>query len=211
MTSEAPIGHVFGRALDGREVTVSGLPGGPVPLPVDAWTGGADEHDLALLGLCHGATLDIGCGPGRMVEALALRGHVALGIDVVDHAVAMTLDRGVPAVLGDVFGAVPDEGRWDTVLLADGNIGIGGDPALLLKRVGDLLAPHGRAVVELAGPGVDSVTAQVTISDAEHHTRPFPWAVVGLDDAPRLAASAGMTVRDMHPLGSRWAAVLERA
>ena len=30
------------------------------------------------------------------------------------------------------------------VLLADGNIGIGGDPAALLRRVSELLAPQGR-------------------------------------------------------------------
>jgi hypothetical protein len=34
----------------------------------------------------------------------------------------------------------------DGVLL-DGNIGIGGDPVLLLCRVRDLLAPHGKVLI----------------------------------------------------------------
>ena len=53
----------------------------------------------------------------------------------------------------DVFGPLPGEGRWDTALLADGNIGIGGDPVALLARVRELLAPEGRVVVDLAAPG----------------------------------------------------------
>jgi hypothetical protein len=42
------------------------------------------------------------------------------------------------------------------VLLLDGNIGIGGDPHRLLRRVRELLTPTGRLLVEL---DVDGVTA----------------------------------------------------
>ena len=52
-----------------------------------------------------------------------------------------------------VFQPVPGEGGWDTVLLADGNIGIGGDPVALLTRCRELLAPAGRVLVELDPPG----------------------------------------------------------
>ena len=41
---------------------------------------------------------------------------------------------GGPALVRSVFETLPGEGRWDTVLLMDGNIGIGGDPAALLGR-----------------------------------------------------------------------------
>ena len=34
----------------------------------------------------------------------------------------------------DLFGALPGEGTWSHVLLADGNIGIGGDPVTLLSH-----------------------------------------------------------------------------
>jgi hypothetical protein len=49
--------------------------------------------------------------------------------------------RGVPVILGDAFGPVPYEGRWQHVLLADGNIGIGGSPRALLHRVTSMLRP----------------------------------------------------------------------
>ena len=48
----------------------------------------------------------------------------------------------------DVFARVPGEGRWSHVLLADGNIGIGGDPLRLLERAAGLLAAGGTVLVE---------------------------------------------------------------
>ena len=88
-----------------------------------------------MLAHCVGPTLDVGCGPGRMSAHLAGRGRCVLGIDVVREAVDQTRARGVSALLRDVFAPLPGEGRWDTALLADGNIGIGGDPVALLRRV----------------------------------------------------------------------------
>ena len=35
---------------------------------------------------------------------------------------------GAPALRRDVFEPLPGTGRWQTVLLADGNVGLGGDP-----------------------------------------------------------------------------------
>lgn len=81
-----------------------------------------------MLAHCVGTTLDIGCGPGRMSQALAARGACVLGIDVVPEAVTLTRARGASALVCDVFAPVLGEGRWDTALLADGNIGIGGGP-----------------------------------------------------------------------------------
>ena len=48
----------------------------------------------------------------------------------------------------DLFGPLPGEGTWAHVLLADGNIGIGGDPLRLLRRAARLLRPGGTVLVE---------------------------------------------------------------
>jgi SAM-dependent methyltransferase len=202
--------EVFTSALRGDACHVVGLTGDPVPLPVGEWTRQVDGGDAALLAHCRGATLDIGCGPGRMARALAERGHTVLGIDVVPEAVRMTRERGAIAIVRDVFETVPGEGRWRTALLADGNIGIGGDPRALLTRVHDLLVPGGRAVVDLAAPGTGVRTRSVRLHTAVLRSRSFRWSVVGADSVGALAVAAGLSVLRLEQHGDRWFGVLEK-
>jgi hypothetical protein len=145
-----------------------------------------------------------------MTRALAERGHATLGIDVVPEAVRMTRRRGALAVLRDVFEPVPGEGRWQTALLADGNIGIGGDPHALLRRVRSLLAPDGRVVADLAEPGAGVRRRSLRIQTTTLVSRPFPWAVVGADAVGLVAATTGFRVHALHAHGDRWFAVLEK-
>lgn len=201
---------VFASALRGDPCEVVGLAAEPHLLPVPEWTRPVDAGDLALLAHCRGETLDIGCGPGRMTRALAERGHAVLGIDLVPEAVRMTRRRGGLAIVRDVFDAVPGEGRWHTALLADGNIGIGGDPRLLLARARALLAPGGRVVVDLAAPGVGVRTRTVRLQTAALRCRPFRWSVVGADAIGALAVAAGLSVDRVHEHAGRWLAVLEK-
>jgi len=201
---------VFASALRGETCEVLGLGDRPHPLPVGDWTRRVDSGDLALLAECRGETLDVGCGPGRMTAELAERGHAVLGVDVVPEAVRMTRRRGGPALLRDVFDPLPGEGRWSTVLLADGNIGIGGDPRALLARARDLLAPGGRVVVDLAAPGVGVMTRTVRLQTAALRSRPFPWSLVGADAVGPLAIAAGLAVAGLRVHGERWSGVLEK-
>ncbi len=178
---------------------------------VDAWTGRADESDQAILAHCAGATLDVGCGPGRMAERLAERGQVVLGIDVVPEAIFLTRERGASALLRDVFHRVPAEGRWETALLADGNIGIGGDPVALLRRVGEMLGHAGRVVVELAPHGTGLRVGMVRLQTDRGLSEPFPWAVLGADQAASVAAEAGFGSPQIHRHGARWFGVFVKA
>ncbi|HCB06500.1 MAG TPA: SAM-dependent methyltransferase [Nocardioides bacterium] len=202
---------VFSAALRGRPCTVVGLGPDPQELPVHEWRREADDEDLALLAMCRGHTIDLGCGPGRLSAALAAQGHVVLGVDVVREAVDQTLARGVPALRRDVFDRLPGEGRWHTALLADGNVGIGGDPAALLERAGELMLARGRVVVELGGPGLRSVTEWAVLSCAGVRSAPFRWSTVGVDDIDALAEAAGFVAAEVHRFGERrWCAVLTR-
>ncbi|MBF4162268.1 methyltransferase domain-containing protein [Nocardioides acrostichi] len=208
--ADASFTDVFSRALRGEQCLVEGLDGGPMVLPVADWTREADAGDDALLALCSGTTIDIGCGPGRLAARLAELGHLSLGIDVVEEAVHQSRARGASALHRDVFDEVPGEGRWQTALLADGNVGIGGDPAALLGRVRELLDARGRLVVELAGPGVPSSARWATLEvGGVSRSRPFRWAVVGVDGVAELAASVGLGVLEVVEFASRrWAGVL---
>jgi SAM-dependent methyltransferase len=158
--------------------------------------------DTSLVERCLGPTLDVGAGPGRLTLALAERGIPALGIDVTPDAVEEARSAGALALRRDVFGRVPGAGRWRTVLLADGAIGIGGDPAALLRRISDLLGPQGCALVEVQPPGEPA--------RREERNR-LPWTSVGADQIADVAGRAGLVLRELWTASGRWFAALDGA
>ncbi|WP_435611398.1 class I SAM-dependent methyltransferase [Streptomyces sp. bgisy159] len=160
-----------------------------LPLEVERWCARADLVDRAVLDRCEGAVLDVGCGPGRLVAELAARGRTVLGIDVSEAAVAHTEALGGQALRRSVFDPLPGEGRWGTVLLMDGNIGIGGDPRALLDRAARLLAPGGLLIAETAPVDIDerAHVQVVDVADADAPDAPFPWARLGTPALLRYA------------------------
>lgn len=177
-------------------------------LDASIWSGGLVAGDTSLLARCCGPTLDVGCGTGRLVAALHRAGRAVLGIDVSPEAVRQAQRRGVWVIRADVFGPVPGEGQWRTVLLADGNIGIGGEPPRLLRRCAALLAPGGAVLVELRAPGQPSWSGEVVLRDDARRSTPFPWAVVPVDEVGALARRSGLTVRREWTEAGRWFAAL---
>jgi SAM-dependent methyltransferase len=181
--------------------------GGRHRIDAAGWCNDVLPGDRSLLDRCEGATLDVGCGPGRLTRALTGPARSVLGIDVSATAVRLARARGAHALRRNVFSEVP--GRWDDLLLADGNIGIGGNPGRLLRRCRDLLAPGGRLHVELAAPGVPSWSGPVRISTAAGIvSAPFRWAVAAADDVAPLATAAGLRVVTEWADANRWFATL---
>ena len=165
--------------------------------------------DRALLARCSGPTLDVGCGPGRLTSALNRLGHPALGIDISATAVRLARTRGAIALRRDVFAALPGHGRWRHLLLADGNIGIGGDPARLLRRCRELVGRHGQIHAELARPGTRSWAGEARLRDSDGHpSAPFRWAVLAAGDLAAVADAGALHILDTWTEADRWFATL---
>ncbi|TDC86022.1 SAM-dependent methyltransferase [Actinomadura sp. 7K507] len=207
------IGELYERALerrDGFEVEIEDGAGRRSPLPVGEWMS-LRPGDTGLLDRCAGPTLDVGSGPGRLTVALTERGHLALGIDVTPYAVALTVAAGGPALVLDVYDRVPGAGNWTTVLLADGNIGIGGDPSALLGRAFDLLVPGGgQVLVEVMEPGIRSYTGRLRLRTRRVVGEWFPWAWVSAGDVSGLAARHGAEATEVWEEAGRWFTSLSR-
>lgn len=186
--------------------------GTALPLDPGRWHAKASPGEEALLAGLAAPVLDVGCGPGRLVLAVARRGAVALGVDPAPAAVALARDRGAPVLQRSVFDPLPGAGRWRTVLLADGNIGIGGDPLRLLQRCRRLLAPGGTVVAEVDPPASPAGWRRYRVRlERGGRSGPwFPWAVVGTGAIARLAADAGLHLLRLQPIPEegRWFAHL---
>lgn len=198
-------------AMAGHACDVVRADGTATRLNVQKWTSSPDATDHALfLDHCLGPTLDVGCGAGRLTGALAARGKEALGIDISLVAVKLAQERGAVAVHMSVFGDVPDEGCWQDALLADGNVGIGGDPVRLLRRIRQLVRPDGSVLVEVDAPGTGLVHESVRLRVRGQLTGAFNWSRVDVEAIAGVAAAAGFHGCRLHQHEGRYMATLTR-
>lgn len=216
------LGSLYERALVGERCWIRHDDGEVRPLPAHRWLGAAERaahgsdgerasdeaFDEAVAQMCVGPTIELGCGPARLVARLVQRGIPALGIDRSVTAIKLAGRGGAPALLGDVFEPLPGTGRWQTVLLVDGNVGLGGDPRRILGRAAELLGRGGRCVAEFDTRAIGIQGRWVRL-ESGHDVGPwFRWASVGVDSAASLAAQVGLTLTGVRMLGGRVIATL---
>ena len=186
----------YAMGLSGARLTVRREDGDTARLPVQRWLGPATAADLSAVDRAEGPVLDLGCGPGRLLDALEARGVHAVGVDASPLAARLARRRGARIVEGSLFGDLPAAGRWRTALLLDGNVGIGGAPVRLLRRVRALLDGGGSALVEVDPPGTPTRVERVRLECEDVVSDWFAWSRVGRDGVDAIAAAAGLAVAE---------------
>ena len=197
-----PIDH-FERALHGHPVRVQLEDGTCVALAAEMWSR-PRTGDNSVVRRCLGPTLDVGCGSGRITEALGTAGIKALGIDISTEAIQLTRGRGSPGEVRDIFARTPSLGLWQHVLLLDGNIGIGGDAVALLGRCRELLAANGTVLVEVEAPGSGLRHLLVRLVHGQQSSRSFRWLTSDAHGIAAAVASAGLVLMDEWACRGRW-------
>jgi SAM-dependent methyltransferase len=95
---EGPVfGDLYERALAGERCFTRDADGLRVELPVERWLGnciGDRPFDDAVLAMCDGPTIELGCGPGRLIARLSQDGIPALGVDRSPRAVHIAREPG---------------------------------------------------------------------------------------------------------------------
>jgi SAM-dependent methyltransferase len=186
------------------ETVLRSVDGRILPLNPARWFGGLPPEEDEVLAEAVAPVLDAGCGPGRHVVALSRRGVFSVGVDVAPSAVGLVRRRGAIALRASIFDYLPWTGTWGSVLLLDGNVGIGGDPERLIRRVRSLLRRGGRVLLELEPPGVPSRSLRVRLEAGGLAGPWFRWGVLGMDGLARVARSGGFVVAKTWTGGGRW-------
>ncbi|MFC5827308.1 class I SAM-dependent methyltransferase [Nonomuraea insulae] len=119
------------------------------------------------------ALLGLGCGNAAVEAELAAAGHVVLGVDMLEEAVALARAKGVDAVCADALTWTPPARPWP-VIYADGLLGHLYQPDagvhVALKRFRSWLPPQGGTLlISNDGPRTDA--------EVEHHPEVpgFAW------------------------------------
>lgn len=205
-------------ALYGDELSPEGAPGRQtqarfrdgtiLALGLERWLGPADATDEQLLDCVQGPVLDVGCGPGRHLHALAARGVFALGVDLSPVAVKLAVGRGGRAIVGDIFDELPGDGTWRSALLLDGNIGIGGSPPRLLGRLRTLMDEAGEILAEVEPPWGVTCSSQARLERGREVSAWFPWARVAAGQIEAIAEAGGFRADEVWTVSGRWFARL---
>ncbi|MET4093816.1 class I SAM-dependent methyltransferase [Arthrobacter sp. UYCu712] len=175
-----------------------------VDFDVRSWCEDASPLERSLLQSLQGPVLDVGCGPGRLLAAAQRMGLPALGIDTSAEAVRRARGRGARVLEQSVFAPLPQPGLWQSIILLDGNVGIGGGITSLLRRCSQLITPHGTLLVEVeADEDMDTVYSAVLEDGDGNQSESFRWARTGSAGLVSRARRSGWTVTAIQRLNGR--------
>jgi glycosyltransferase A (GT-A) superfamily protein (DUF2064 family) len=205
-----PADRMFDHAYAGAPLEVERSADPPLRVDVERWAGTADDVDRLILSRCEPPVLDLGSGPGRMVRALTESGRSALGVDMSGQAVSASMRQGALALRARIEEPLPAEGRWGTVLLMDGNVGIGGNVADLLARCRQLVTPGGLIICEVDPVGARHDREILVLRSRSTASTPLAWSRIGAAALVEVAARLDLWTAEEWSAGDRAFVALRR-
>ena len=203
-TSDRFFDAAYAGTLIASNITAAGIDSeSPLPLDVLRWSGVADVVDLLVVARCEPPVIDLGCGPGRMVQALGESGRAALGVDMSSVAVGLSMARGGLALRRRINQHLPAEGRWGTALLMDGNVGMGGDVATLLARCAQLVRSGGLVICEVDRVSERHESRIVVLRTEDATSVALPWSRIGATALLQAAQSLDLLLVEEWTAGER--------
>jgi len=133
--------------------------------------------------------LDIASNDGSLLAAFKLRGHVVQGIDPAENLRAVSMEKGVPTIVGYWNEAVADAlGEQFDVVVAMNVLGHVADPAAFLSLCRRALRPGGRIYIQTSQALMVKNGEFDTIYH-EHHS------FFNVSSFTRLAARTGLQIQ----------------
>ena len=175
----------------------------------------------AVVGRAPRSVLDIGCGEGWLVRALAARGIRAIGVDAVPDLIDRARLAGGEFRV-ESYEDIVDRGFDATVDVAVANFSLIGKESVdrLVRRAPSFLSPGGALVVQTLHPlvacgdlpYVDGWRAGSWSGFSDDFTDPAPWYFRTLEGWVALITSANLRLVEMreplHPITARPASVI---
>ncbi|UCE26965.1 MAG: methyltransferase domain-containing protein [Candidatus Coatesbacteria bacterium] len=157
--------------------------------------------EAEMLEYVKGRIVDIGCGTGRIMKFLTQKGHDVTGFDIDAEVVVLCKEQGIPNVYEESYDNMEKFGKFDTLLLLNRTIGIGGNLSgvrALLKKCHTCCTDNGILIFDswevepekaTGPPGVLETKLRYKYDDV--YGEWFPWIHISSEAIENLLVDTG--------------------
>ena len=168
---------------------------------LQAWLYRRRAEAVELLAGGPGRVLDIGCGPGRLLEAFAQRGWRTSGTELSEGSAAIARRKGIEVHVGSPEDGPWVEGSFDAVVMWH-VLEHWPDPGIALAQAARLLRPGG--VLMVGVPNFASPEARLSRDRWFHLDVPRHLVHLGDGDLARLLGDTGFEIRQRSYLAPEY-------